>query len=83
MDLAREAVHDIEVFIRVQLSESYTKKIERKLMEFSKTVSQNADHVPPSDPSLLICSSYLGPSLRLSFIGMTTWEPVVERSCSE
>jgi len=52
-------------------------------MEFPKTASQNADHVPLSNPSLLICFSYLGPFLRLPFIDMATWGPVVERSCSE
>jgi len=52
-------------------------------MEFPKTASQNADYVPPSDPSLLICSPYLGPSLTLPFIDMAVWGPVVERSCSK
>ena len=52
-------------------------------MEFPKTTSQNADHILPSNPSLLICSSYLGPSLRLPIIGMAMWGPVIERLCSE
>ena len=52
-------------------------------MEFPKTTSQNADHVPLSDSSLLIRSPYLGPSLRLPFIDVATWRPVVERSCSK
>ena len=53
------------------------------MTEFSKTASQNADHIPPSNPLLLICSPYLGPSLRLPFINMATWGPVVERLHSE
>ena len=52
-------------------------------MKFPKTASQNADHVLPSNPSLLICSSYPGPSLRLPFINMAAQGPVVERLCSE
>ena len=75
--------HALEVFIRIQLFEPHTKKIERKLTEFPKTASQNADHVPPSDPSLLICSPYPGPSLRLPFINVAMQGPVVERLCSE
>ena len=50
-------------------------------MEFPKTASQNADHVPLSDPSLLIYSSYSGPSLKFPFIDMVAWGPVVERLC--
>ena len=50
-------------------------------MEFPKTASQNADHVPLSDPSLLICSPYLGPSLRFPFIDMAIQGPVIERLC--
>jgi len=50
-------------------------------MEFPKTASQNADHVLLSNPSLLIHSSYPGPPLRLPFIGMAAWGPVVERLC--
>ena len=73
----------LEVFIRIQLSNSYTKKIERKSMEFSKTASQNADHIPPPDSLLLICFSYPDPSLTLPFIDMAMQGPVVERSCSE
>ena len=69
--------------MRIQLSKSHIKKTERKSMEFPKTASQNADHVPLSDPSLFICSPYLGPSLTLSFIDMAAWGPVVERSCSK
>jgi len=75
--------HTLEVFIRIQLSESHTKKTERKLTEFPKTASQNADHVPPSNPSFLICFPYLGPSLRLPFINVAAWGPVIERSCSK
>ena len=60
----------LEVFIRIQLSKSHTKKTERKSTEFPKTASQNADHVPLSDPSLLICSPYPGPSLRFPFINV-------------
>ena len=41
-------------------------------MEFSKTASQNADYVPPSDPSFLICSPYPSPSLRFPFIDVAT-----------
>ena len=52
-------------------------------MEFPKTASQDADHVPLSNPSLLICSPGPGPSLRLPFIDMTAWGPVVERLRSE
>ena len=52
-------------------------------MEFPKTASQNADHVPPFDPLLLIHSPYLGPSLRLSFIDVAMWGPIIERSCSK
>jgi len=73
----------LEVFIRIQLSESHTKKIERKSTEFPKTASQNADHVPLSDPSLLIRSPYPSPSLRFPFIDMATWGSVVGRSCSK
>ena len=73
----------LEVFIRIQLSESHTKKTERKLTEFPKTASQNADHVPSSDPSFLIHSLYPGPSLRLPFIDVAAWGPVIERSCSK
>ena len=51
--------------------------------EFPKTASQNADYVPLSDPSLLICSPYPGPSLRLPFINVAAWGPVIERSCSK
>jgi len=71
----------LEVFIRIQLSKSHTKKTERKLTKFPKTASQNADHVPPSDPSLLICSPYPDPSLRFPFTDMAAWGPVVEKSC--
>ena len=73
----------LEVFVRVQLSESHTKKIERNSMEFSRTASQNADHASPSDPLLLICFFYPGPSLILPVINMAMWGPVVERLCSE
>jgi len=52
-------------------------------MEFSKIASQNAGHVPPSNPSLLICSPYPSPSLRFPFIDMAAREPVIERSCSK
>ena len=52
-------------------------------MKFPKTASQNADYVPLSDPSLPICSPYLGPSLTLPFIDIATWGPVVERLCSK
>ena len=51
------------------------------MTEFPKTASQNADHVPLSNPSLLIHSPYLGPSLRFPFIDMAVWGPVVERLC--
>ena len=67
----------------MQLSKSHTKKIKRKSTEFPKIASQNADHVPPSDPSLLICSPYLGPSLRFPFFDMAMRGPVIERSCSK
>ena len=95
MDLAREAVYDsrgeiaspfpctLKVFIRIQLSKSYIKKTERKSMEFPKTASQNTDYVSLSNPSFLICSFYLGPSLRLSFTNMAVQGPIVERLCSE
>ena len=73
----------LEVFIRIQLSESHIKKTKKKSTEFPKTASQNADHVLPSDSSLLICSPYLGSFLRLPFINMATWGPVVERLCSK
>jgi len=52
-------------------------------MEFPKTASQNADHVPPSDPSFLIHSPYPGSSLRFPFINVAAWGPVIERSCSK
>jgi len=52
-------------------------------MEFPKTVSQNADHIPLSNPSLLIRSSYPGPSLRLPFIDMAMRGPAIERLCLE
>ena len=47
-------------------------KVNENSTEFSKTTSQNANHVPLSDLLLLIHSSYLGPSLRLPFIDMAT-----------
>ena len=50
---------------------------------FPKIASQNADHVPLSDPSPLIHSPYPSPSLRFPFIDMTARGPVVERSCSK
>ena len=75
--------HTLEVFIRIQLFESHTKKIERKSAEFPKIASQNADHVPPFDSSLLIRSPYPSPSLRFPFIDIATWGPVVERLCSK
>jgi len=52
-------------------------------VEFPKTASQNADHALPSDPSLIIRSPYLSPSLRFPFIDMTVRGPIVERSCSK
>ena len=73
----------LEVFIRIQWSELHTKKTEKKSTEFPKTVSQNANHVPLSNPSLLIRSPYLGPSLTLPFINMAMQGPVVERLCSK
>jgi len=39
-------------------------------MELPKIASQNADYVPLSDLSLLICSPYPSPSLRFPFIDM-------------
>ena len=60
----------LEVFIRIQLFESHTKKIERKSAEFSKTASQNADHVLPFNSSLLVRPPYPSPSLRFSYIDM-------------
>ena len=75
--------HALEVFIRIQLSKSHTKKIERKSTEFSKTASQNADYVPLSDPSLLIWSPYPSPSLKFPFIDMAMQGPVIERLCSK
>ena len=51
------------------------------MTEFPKTASQNADHVPLSNPSLLIHSPYPGPSLRFPFIDMAMRGPVVERPC--
>ena len=50
-------------------------------MEFPKTASQNTDHAPPSNPSLLIRSPYLVPSLTLSFTNMAVQGPVIERLC--
>ena len=73
----------LEVFIRIHMSKSHTKKTERNSTEFPKTASQNADHVPLSDPSLLICSLYLGSFLTLPFINIAAWGPIVERSCSK
>jgi len=52
-------------------------------MEFPKTASQNADHVPLSDPSLFIHSPYPSPSLKFPFIDMAVRGPVIERSCSK
>jgi len=67
----------------MQLFESHTKKIERKLTEFPKTASQNTDHAPPSDLLLLIHSPYPSPFLRFPFIDMATQGPIVERLCSK
>ena len=72
----------LEVFIKIQLSKSHTKKIERKSTEFPKTASQNANHVPPSDLSLLIHSPYPSLSLRFPFIDIATQGPVVVRLTS-
>ena len=69
------------VIIRVQLSKSHTKKIERKSREFPRTTSQNAFHVSLSNPSLLICSLYPDPSLTLPFIDMAMQGPVVDILC--
>jgi len=73
----------LEVFIRIQLSDSYTKKIKRKSTEFPGIASQNADHISPPDLLLLIYSPYPGPFLTLPFIDMAMQGPVVERSRSE